>query len=79
MHHPMNTVSTGPGDVLVYAFEFYDAHAQDALVAPYKAPLPWIEEAGHRALLGTAEAVPQDALDAQGRYRRIATGWGALD
>ena len=31
-----------------------------------------------RVLEGTGEDVPLSELDAQGRYRRIATGWGEL-
>ena len=33
---------------------------------------------GKEALEATAEEVAPDALDAQGRYRRVATGWGEL-
>lgn len=72
-------VLTEPGEVLVYAFQAYDMRTGDHETALFKAPLPWIERTGGKALQGTAEAVPREALDAQGRYRRVATGWGALD
>lgn len=29
-------------------------------------------------LEGTGEEVPEEDVDAQGRYRRIASGWGEL-
>lgn len=33
---------------------------------------------GGEILEGTAERVARSELDAQGRYRRVATGWGDL-
>lgn len=75
----MTDIVAEPGEVLVYAFQVYDARTKDEQTVPYKAPLERIEQAGGRPLLGTAEAVPVEALDREGRYRRIATGWGALD
>lgn len=38
-----------------------------------------VEHLKGSVLEGTGEEVAEEALDAQGRYRRIATGWGELD
>lgn len=72
-------ITSGPGEVLVYAFEVCESTSEDLQVALFKAPLGVIEQLGGRPLPGTVEAVPEEALDDQRRYRRVATGWGALN
>lgn len=65
--------------VTVYSFSYFDLATRDTQVALYKATRAVIEATqGARVLEGTAEVVTRDALDAQGRYRRMATGWGDL-
>lgn len=65
--------------VTVYAFHLPGEDAEVFEHAPFKATRDVIVQTyGGRVLEGTAEDVEIEALDAQGRYRRIATGWGAL-
>lgn len=75
----MQRISAAAGEVLVYAFECYELASRSMQLALYKAPLSHIQAVGGRALPGTVEAVPEEVLDDQGRYRRVATGWGALN
>lgn len=64
--------------VTVYAFRVVDIEADH--FASFKAPRELIHERfGGQVLEGTGEEVSVEDLDAHGRYRRIATGWGALD
>ncbi len=64
--------------VTVYAFLVRDVETDHP--AAFKAPRHLIvQRFGGTVLEGTAEEVPADELDAHGRYRRIATGWGVLD
>jgi hypothetical protein len=65
--------------VTVYNFRVQRARPEELDMAPFKAPRETIRALGGEPLAGTAEDVPRDQLDEQGRYRRIATGWGALD
>ncbi len=66
--------------VTVYSFRVFGSDAETYAVAPFKAPRHLITEHFRGDVLeGTGEEIGADELDAQGRYRRIATGWGALD
>ncbi|MDE2394202.1 MAG: hypothetical protein KGL43_04600 [Burkholderiales bacterium] len=64
--------------VKVYSFQLYETQFESPLVAPYKAPLDLIQALGGSPLKGTDEDVPAHDLDEQGRFRRVATGWGEL-
>ena len=65
--------------VTVYNFRLFDPHSKSPVLATFKAPRPVIvEHLRGEVLEGTDEEVDASALDAQGRYRRIATGWGEL-
>ncbi len=68
-----------PSRVTVYSFRLYGAQIESPHVPGYKATLQTIERLGGEALRGTAQEVPDDAIDEGGCYRRINTGWGALD
>lgn len=71
----MNT----PDLVTVFNFSQFERGSDAPVVAPYKAPRDIIEKTLKRKVLeGTGEQVARDALDSEGRYRRIATGWGEL-
>lgn len=66
--------------VTVYSFRVLGSDAETYHVAPFKAPRHLITEHFRGDVLeGTGEEIGADELDAQGRYRRVATGWGALD
>lgn len=66
--------------VTVYAFHTVEGEVETFMHAPFKATREAIvSRYGGRVLEGTAEHVDADQLDAQGRYRRIATGWGELN
>lgn len=65
--------------VTVYAFRLLESDPEDFRLAAFKATREAVvEQHGGEVLEGTAEEVALDQLDSQGRYRRIATGWGAL-
>lgn len=65
--------------VIVYSFHLFGADPEDFELAPFKATREAIAGLyGGRVLEGTAEHVDVGALDRQGRYRRVATGWGEL-
>ena len=66
---------------LVTVFNFSESRrSSDApALATYKATREAIvEHLKGTVLEGTGEEVAEEELDAQGRYRRIATGWGEL-
>lgn len=68
------------GTVTVYNFRIFELDAESYHVAAFKAPRHLITERYRGDVLeGTAEQIDASELDAEGRYRRIATGWGALD
>ena len=68
-----------PNQVTVFNFEILARGIESAQLAAFKATRGHILNiAAARVLEGTAERVPAAALDAEGRYRRIATGWGEL-
>ncbi len=65
--------------VTVYAFRVLDPSAEFPRIAGFKAPREAIERRyGGEVLEGTAEQVSAHELDREGRYRRVATGWGEL-
>ena len=66
--------------VTVHGFKVFDPDSREMQVAACKATLAAIGQvASAEPVPGTAEDVPRHALDDQGRYRRVPTGWGALD
>lgn len=66
--------------VTVYSFRVYGLEPEGYRIAPFKAPREVIErDYGGEVLAGTDLEIEPDELDGQGRYRRVATGWGALD
>lgn len=66
--------------VPVYSFRVFELDAEAYHVASFKAPRHVIAERFHGDVLeGTGVEVDADELDEYGRYRRVATGWGALD
>ena len=71
----MNEVET----VVVYNFRIADGAEHPGNVANFKAPRHLIGQRYRGEVLeGTGEEIEASALDSQGRYRRIATGWGEL-
>lgn len=63
--------------VTVYSFLVSDAGPKHWRLAAFKASRETIQRAyGGRVLEGTAQRVPRNDLDAEGRLRRVATGWG---
>ncbi len=65
--------------VTVYAFHILGQDTEGFEFAPFKTTRETIEQRYRgRVLEGTAEEVEISALDEEGRYRRIATGWGVL-
>lgn len=70
----------GSQSVTVYSFRIFELDAEAYHIARFKAPRQVIKEQYLGEVLeGTGEEVDATELDGQGRYRRIATGWGALD
>ena len=70
---------TGTVTETVYAYQVFDFQSKTMEVATYKASRQTIVQVfGGEVLEGTAEDVPSAELDAQGRWHRIATGWGEL-
>ncbi|WP_341890693.1 hypothetical protein [Variovorax sp. YR752] len=66
--------------VTVYSFRIFELDAEAYHIARFKAPRHVIRERYRGEVLeGTGEEVDATELDGEGRYRRIATGWGALD
>ncbi|MBT9594850.1 MAG: hypothetical protein IV094_02530 [Vitreoscilla sp.] len=65
--------------VTVYSFRVYTGHAERPQVSPHKATKEAIVQLGGELLKGTAQQVPARALDPQGHFRRVATGWGELN
>ncbi|MDP1902462.1 MAG: hypothetical protein Q8K96_18735 [Rubrivivax sp.] len=69
-----------PTQITVYSFYMFEHGFESARVSPCKATRQAILD----TFLGdpiesTAEAVEPEALDARGCYRRLPTGWGALN
>ena len=69
-----------PQHVTVYSFRVLDHGYETAPVSTFKAR--WLDIVGvfgGDPLESTAETVEADALDSHGRFRRVPTGWGALN
>lgn len=65
--------------VTVYAFQVFDLAAAGYRISPFKAPRELVAQRfGGEVLEGTDEGVPMSDLDGEGRFRRVATGWGDL-
>lgn len=65
--------------VTVYSFHVFDLDIESNHLSNFKAAREAIVERYHGEILeGTAETVELSSLDPEGRYRRIATGWGEL-
>ncbi len=65
--------------VKVYNFWTYDKGTESPALAPYKATREAIAQLWFGKVAdGTEQVVTFADLDAKGRYRRIATGWGEL-
>ena len=64
--------------ICVFSFRFYDGHSERPEVAPFKATREVIAELRGEVIEGTEREVSADELDADGHYRRVATGWGEL-
>ncbi len=75
----MNLRKHHPDMVTVFGFRTFDPATCEMEVAPYKATREAVAAMRlAEPLVATGEDVPRDALDDCGRYRRVATGWGAL-
>jgi hypothetical protein len=64
--------------IAVFNFRLAEGHHENRHVAPYKATLERIQALGGEPMPGTEEYVAAEDIDAKGRYRRVATGWGEL-
>jgi hypothetical protein len=65
--------------IFVFGYrELREEAAEASQLSRYKAARETIARLGGRVIEGTGEEVPVSALDAHGRYRRVATGWGEL-
>jgi hypothetical protein len=65
--------------VEVFNFHFIENPVESPRVANFKATRETIEALGGELLPGTHQAVAADELDELGRYRRVNSGWVALD
>jgi len=66
--------------VTVYSFRTFDVEVKRWCVSTYKATRDAIvSRLGGEVLEGTEHDVSPAEIDEHGRYRRIATGWGALN
>lgn len=62
---------------VVYFFECFDVHAGRTLVPPFKATAEAIRRVFKgKPLPNSAEEVDERELDDEGRWFRLATGWG---
>jgi hypothetical protein len=65
--------------VTVFNFRALNEGYESATIAPFKATRKAIAEVFKGDIIeGTAEEVAPDELDRDGRYRRLATGWGEM-
>ena len=63
-----------PSNVTVYSFDVFDVEGRCYM--PFKATREAITARYRGQVIeGTAEVVPQSALDDEGRYRRWGSGW----
>lgn len=66
--------------VTVYNFSQFEVGSDMPVVSSFKAQRQAIAKTFKGQVLeGTAEEVPASELDQDGRFRRIATGWGSLN
>jgi hypothetical protein len=66
--------------VTVYSFRLFELDAEAYHIANFKASRHLITQRYRGDVLeGTAQQIDASELDPEGRYRRVATGWGALD
>jgi hypothetical protein len=66
--------------VTVYNFSQFEVGSDTPVVSGFKAQRQAIARIFKGQVLeGTAEEVPESELDQDGRFRRVATGWGSLD
>lgn len=66
--------------IKVHNFWTYEKGAESPQLAPFKATRESIVKIWKGQVAdGTEQWVEGTHLDAEGRYRRIATGWGELD
>jgi hypothetical protein len=65
--------------VKVYAFRVFGSHVESPRLANFKATRETIRRLEGELVPGTEQAVSRSELDSDGRYRRIATGWGGLN
>jgi hypothetical protein len=65
--------------VKVYAFRVFGSHVESPRLANFKATRETIRRLEGDLVPGTEEVVARSELDDDGRYRRIATGWGGLN
>lgn len=64
--------------VMVYSFHTFPDGTELPQLPAYKATRAAIEALNGTLLEGTGEQVERGAIDAEGRFRRLATGWGEL-
>lgn len=74
----MTQTESHPPSLLVFNFRLAEGHLENQRVATYKATLQHIQAVGGEPLAGSEESVAAPEIDAKGRYRRAATGWGEL-
>lgn len=66
--------------VTVYNFSQFELGSDTPVVSGFKAQRQVIAKIFKGQVLeGTGEEVPTSELDQDGRFRRVATGWGSLD
>jgi len=65
--------------VSVFSFRVFDVDAGEMRISKYKATRESIaSHFGGELLKGTEQLVSVEELDGNGRFHRIATGWGEL-
>lgn len=66
--------------VTVYNLSQFEIGSDTPVVSGFKAQRQAIAKIFKGQVLeGTAEDVPESELDQDGRFRRVATGWGSLN
>lgn len=66
--------------VTVYNFSQFEIGSDTPVLSGFKAQRQAIAKIFRGQVLeGTAEEVPESELDQDGRFRRVATGWGSLN
>ncbi len=69
-----------PTRIKVYSFWTLESGTENPALAPFKATREAIAKKWTGRLAeGTEQEVESSELDSQGRYRRMATGWGELE